>query len=184
MSPAAIIFSSMTILAVFGSALGEANGDYLSQDKRNNERPKMLSMFPRIGRTKEEEMQKNWRGMMKLFPRVGRAETNDDYEDRAWCQECISADYNFDGVPGKRPNMAAFPRIGRRQLAAFPRVGKRQQQRLLATFPRIGRSANKPRGQDELYGDYANNKAGWEGLPSMPGNEAMEMKNAYITEEV
>jgi hypothetical protein len=74
--------------------------------------------------------------------------------------------------------MAAFPRIGRRQLAAFPRVGKRQQ-RLLASFPRIGRSGSgfpnlenagsriwqptgvgsyRLKGQDETYADYANNK--------------------------
>jgi len=82
----------------------------------------------------------------------------------------------MDSLPGKRPNMAAFPRIGRRQLAAFPRVGKRQQ-RLLATFPRVGRSSGgfpkledgnrawqfaggnfRLRGQDETYADYANNK--------------------------
>ncbi|XP_059483913.1 uncharacterized protein LOC132201626 isoform X2 [Neocloeon triangulifer] len=156
MSPAAIIFSAVTFLAVFGTALGEANGDYLTPDKRSNERPKTLSMFPRIGRTKEEEMQKNWRGMMKLFPRVGRSGGGaDEYDEHPLCPDCYSPDYmNFDGLPGKRPNMAAFPRIGRRQLAAFPRIGKRQQQRLLATFPRIGRSGNRIilplKGQSEM----------------------------------
>jgi hypothetical protein len=92
----------------------------------------------------------------------------------------VSAQFLAGNPLGKRPSMAAFPRIGRRQLAAFPRVGKRQQ-RLLATFPRIGRSgfpnlenagsriwqptgagSYRLKGQDETYADYANNKGACE----------------------
>jgi hypothetical protein len=53
----------------------------------------MLAMFPRIGRTKSEGMDKNWRGM-KLFPRVGRSGSA-DYDDLgAWCSDCVEGQFS------------------------------------------------------------------------------------------
>jgi hypothetical protein len=71
-----------------------AAGDFSAQEKRNNnEKTRMLAMFPRIGRTKSEGMEKNWRGM-KLFPRVGRSGSA-DYDDLgAWCSDCVEGQFS------------------------------------------------------------------------------------------
>lgn len=79
---------------VAGEGSSAAAGDFSAQEKRNNnEKTRMLAMFPRIGRTKSEDMQKNWRGM-KLFPRVGRS-GGADYDDLgAWCSDCVEGQFS------------------------------------------------------------------------------------------